>query len=305
MGPRARRVMAAMAFGVFVSITCLLGSGGGATAAAPDPIVLGSCATSVQGVPGQPVSLSPQAVTGIVTDAVRAVPVLGPPAAEGVAATLASLPPIPIGTVGTGTGQISGATIATAVIAALPALAPVLADAVRASLTSACEVVVQSVNTATAPKGDGSVPGSPGQAPGGQTNPGPAAPPAAQSPPAAGTASTPTVLGGAPPNRLTLYDPRLWTARSPMADYSSIPFASPGSYAPSPAVRYGGSVPGYNPGFGLPDTDTEIHKAGRAEALGLPGSDQVAVPMLLAVLALSGVTAALVRVWVLRRAVGR
>ncbi|MCA1655097.1 MAG: hypothetical protein LC635_01210 [Pseudonocardiaceae bacterium] len=92
-----------------------------------------------------------------------------------------------------------------------------------------------------------------------------------------------------------------------MADYSAIPFARAGLFAPSPGVRYGGGVPGYSPEFGILGTDTPPHDgvsvAGRAEALNPPDGRRIAFPVLLAVLALSGVTAALVRTWVLRRAV--
>jgi hypothetical protein len=90
-----------------------------------------------------------------------------------------------------------------------------------------------------------------------------------------------------------------------MADYSNIPFARPGLWAPSPGVRYGGGVPGYSPEFGIvgdsaPDDGVSV--AGRAEALSSPVGRRVEFPVLLAVLALSCVTAALVRTWVLRRA---
>jgi hypothetical protein len=64
-------------------------------------------------------------------------------------------------------------------------------------------------------------------------------------------------------------------------------------------------VPGYSPEFGIVgDTppDDGISVAGRAEALSPPKSQRVEFPVLLAVLFLSGVTAALVRTWVLRRA---
>jgi hypothetical protein len=88
-----------------------------------------------------------------------------------------------------------------------------------------------------------------------------------------------------------------------MVDYSSIPFARPGLFAPSPGVRYGGSVSGYTPQFGILPSDPDgVQTAGHADALGTPSSTKIALPVLLAVFALSGVTAALVRTWVLRRA---
>jgi hypothetical protein len=114
------------------------------------------------------------------------------------------------------------------------------------------------------------------------------------------------VLGGLGNLGIQLYGGGLWDyGRSPMADYSDIPFARAGLWAPSPGVRYGGSVPGYSPEFGIVgDTapDDGVSVAGRAEALSPPHSQRVEFPVLLAVLAMSGVTAALVRTWVLRRA---
>lgn len=103
------------------------------------------------------------------------------------------------------------------------------------------------------------------------------------------------------------------TGFAPMRDYSGIPMATAGLFTPSPGVRYGGQIPGYSPEFGIlgengpgGDPRSGVQNAGRAEALpsgpGMAGSDGATLPMLIAVLALSGVTAALVRTWVLRRA---
>jgi hypothetical protein len=91
-----------------------------------------------------------------------------------------------------------------------------------------------------------------------------------------------------------------------MVNYGNIPFARAGLFSPSPGVRYGGSVSGYTPQFGIlgaanPDA---VQAAGHAEALRPSGGTKIALPVLLAVLALSCVTAALVRTWVLRRAPG-
>ncbi|GHF57602.1 hypothetical protein FHX82_000194 [Amycolatopsis bartoniae] len=96
---------------------------------------------------------------------------------------------------------------------------------------------------------------------------------------------------------------------APMRDYSDIPYALAGLFAPSPGVRYGGQIPGYAPevgalGDGSGQQGRAVQNAGEAQALpgdghsSLPGD--VGLPMLIAVLALSGVSAALVRTWVLR-----
>lgn len=97
---------------------------------------------------------------------------------------------------------------------------------------------------------------------------------------------------------------------APIRDYSGIPYALAASWAPSPGIRYGGDIgdiPGYVPEAGALNPATRsagpVQNAGHAEALpagsepdGLP----LGLPTLVAVLALSVVTAGMVRSWVLR-----
>jgi hypothetical protein len=170
------------------------------------------------------------------------------------------------------------------------------------------------VNQAAAPVQDGTkavadasertvgglLPGSSSPGPGGGT------PGGGGSGPGAGVPGAPNQppIGGVAPGGWSLYPPGLsGLGRWPMAAYGSIPFAQAGLYSPSPGVRYGGSVPGYTPEFGILGTDDKdgVQAAGRAEALTPPEGQKIALPVLLAVLALSVVTAALVRTWVLRR----
>jgi hypothetical protein len=106
----------------------------------------------------------------------------------------------------------------------------------------------------------------------------------------------------------------LSTGYAPMRDYSGIPFAVSALWAPSPGLRYGGQIPGYAPQVGSleqqqskpqpgPGRPAEVvQNAGQAVALpgSAPSESSVGLPMLIAVLALSGVSAALVRAWVLR-----
>lgn len=327
MRRRVRGISAAIALLGACGVSLLAGSG---TATAAEPIVVGDCSSSVQGAPGQPVSLAPAAVLGVVTDAVRAVPLLGPPLAGTANQVFAALPPIPIGALPNGTGYITGGTIATAVVTEvkkIPLLGPVLGTVVttvQSQLTALCGVTVTGVNGAAAQVQDGvgALADASEQATGGLV---PTPPGAPQSPPGPGAPDSPGRPddGGGPagmpgPNQpplgsglpgpgFDLYQPGLWNfGRSPMADYSSIPFARPGLFAPSPGVRYGGGVPGYSPEFGILGADTPpddgVSVAGRAEALTPPEGERIALPVLLAVLALSCVTAALVRTWVLRRA---
>lgn len=323
MRRRVKSFVTAVALVFGMSVTLLASSG---TANAAEPIVIGSCAASIQGTPGQPVSLAPAAVLNVVVDAIRAIPLLGPLVATPAKKEIAKLPPIPIGAVPNGTGYITGGTIANAVNAELrkiPLLGPGIADLiglVQSQLTQLCTVTVTGVNEAAAPVQDGTaavadaseaatqdfIEGLPGGKPGGTPGGNPGSNPGTN-PGTGGGLPAPNqpVTGGAPGLGLDLYQPGLWDfGRSPMADYSNIPFARPGLWAPSPGVRYGGGVPGYSPEFGIigdSPADDGVSVAGQAEAISPPQNQRVEFPVLLAVLALSGVTAALVRTWVLRR----
>ncbi|MEU0796547.1 hypothetical protein ABZ342_41335 [Amycolatopsis sp. NPDC005961] len=144
--------------------------------------------------------------------------------------------------------------------------------------------------------------GGTGGAPQGGTPQGTTPIPDANSPLLPGFSSSP-VFGGFPFS--------IGTGYAPMRDYSGIPFATAGLFTPSPAIRYGSQIPGYAPQYGLTGPDQNaaagnsgIQTAGRAEALpsGSDGfTDGSNLPLLIAVLALSGVSAGLVRTWVLRR----
>ncbi|ANN14262.1 hypothetical protein SD37_00395 [Amycolatopsis orientalis] len=100
------------------------------------------------------------------------------------------------------------------------------------------------------------------------------------------------------------------TGYAPMRDYSSIPMAMAGLFSPSPGLRYGSQIPGYAPQFGISAEgengtgNPDVHNAGQAEALPNVSdgfTQDGKLPLLIAVLALSGVSAGLVRTWVLRR----
>ncbi|MGH3622571.1 MAG: hypothetical protein ACRDQ5_12380 [Sciscionella sp.] len=109
-------------------------------------------------------------------------------------------------------------------------------------------------------------------------------------------------------------------ALSPSALYGNLPFVTSGMFRTNGA-GFGDQVPGFSPQFGMLDQNEltgqtgqtgqssnaadPVQNTGKAEALdrdtGDKGND-VGLPLLVAVLALSGVTATLVRTWVLRRA---
>lgn len=125
--------------------------------------------------------------------------------------------------------------------------------------------------------------------------------------PSGGTAGTPGSTGGS----LSNLNPG---GTVPRRDYSNIPAAAAGE-AVAPGIRYGqaGTLPGdaslpqaggQEAQSGQSGQGADIRAAGNAESLSNPGggSDDVQLPMLLAVIVLAGVTAGLVRTWVLRRA---
>jgi hypothetical protein len=331
MRTRLTRLLSAGA--VVFAVGAAGAAAGSGAAVAAEPVVVGSCATTVQGAPGTPVSLSPAAVLDPVVQLIRAIPLLGPPLADPFRQTFSALPPIPIGVIPTGTGVVTGGEIADKVnaeLAKLPLLGPIivtLSTGVRTELTKLCGVTMQGVNAVAAPVQDGSkaiadgsqqavgaIPGLPG------AKPSPNEPPQTGKP--GGEPATPPgtpvdrqdpfipVGGDDGPLDVPLYGSNPWGGnfgRVPLFGYGSLPFAIPGQYAPSPGVRYGGGVAGYRPGHGTSGADDSdgVQTAGRAQAL--PGIGRmgggVAAPVLLAVLLLSCVTGALVRTWVLRRAV--
>ncbi|HWC80198.1 MAG TPA: hypothetical protein VG756_09575 [Pseudonocardiaceae bacterium] len=338
MGMQRRWARLAAASGLTLAVASggvLAGSG---AAVAATPVIIGSCATSVQGAPGTPVELSPAAVVQPITNLVDAVPILGPGLAAPFKQAFLALPPIPLGALPTGSGTISGAQVANAVVAQLnniPLLGPILGTlvtSVRSTLTDTCNVLVTGVNGAAGAAQDGTAaiangsqqvqqslglaPASGGasgsgggasQSGGGSGSSGSGGGGAASQMPVSNSAPVGGLSGdsgyAAWPSDLL----GIGSATSPFERYAGIPFAEAGLFAPSPGVRYGGDVSGYSPGYGVlgqgNNNSDDVQTAGHATALGgigsLPGG--VGLPMLLAVLALSGVTAGLVRTWVLRR----
>jgi hypothetical protein len=197
-------------------------------------------------------------------------------------------------------------------------------------LGSLCTITVNVVNTAVAPLPvvgppvagavndtvTGTTNGLANALPGQQASPPPASQdggaksqpaPAAQGAPAAAVIpapNSPVLTVGAPGLGLLPFSS---PGYAPIRDYSGIPYALAASWAPSPGIRYGGDIPGYAPESGALNPAARgagpVQNAGRAEALpsgpeqdGLP----LGLPMLAAVLALSVVTAGMVRSWVLR-----
>ncbi|NKQ53241.1 hypothetical protein HFP15_10135 [Amycolatopsis sp. K13G38] len=133
--------------------------------------------------------------------------------------------------------------------------------------------------------------------------------------------TVPQTGGTAAPGGVTPGVSGTGTATAPPRNYGNIPAAVPGLTIPN----YGNAIPGYGTsptdryptstplGGGQPlpqigslggaSGQTDVRDAGNANSLAAPepASDVVRLPMLLAVVALAGVSAALVRTWVLRK----
>ncbi len=214
----------------------------------------------------------------------------------------------------------------------------VLTGTINALLGTVCKVTVNVVNTVVAPvpvvggpaaealngavdgttkaltggeKAPGTQPAPGKPAPGGPQQGGPGAPQGGTPPGSPGipAVNSPLLPGTFTPN----FGGLPWgvsTGYAPMRDYSNVPMAMAGLFTPSPGLRYGGQVPGYAPQYGLDSAlqngagNPDVQNAGQAEALpsvsdGLTQDGKL--PLLIAVLALSGVSAGLVRTWVLRR----
>lgn len=199
------------------------------------------------------------------------------------------------------------------VVAPVPVVGPPLAGAINntaKAATSGATAGTQGLTGAIAPqKGNQPAPQNPPSSGGAPQNGGSNGAPAGQAPVYQIPGSSSPVLDGGSPATFSFL-PFGSDGYAPMRDYSDVPYALAGLFAPSPGVRYGGQLPGYAPevgalGNGSSQQGKPVQNTGQAEALpgsnaGLPGD--VGLPMLIAVLTLSGVSAALVRTWVLRGA---
>jgi hypothetical protein len=243
-----------------------------------------------------------------------------------VTGTLLGLAPIDLGIVGQATTVLTSAVggllntvckvtvhVVNTVVSPLPGVGAPAASAINQGVEGLTSGAQQGLSAVTGGgKQQSPAPGSGGNPQQPPSQGGPGAPqggtprgttpiPDANSPLLPGFATSP-VFGGFPFT--------VGTGYAPMRDYGGIPFATAGLFTPSPAIRYGSQIPGYAPQFGLTGPDdtaagnSGIQTAGRAEALpsaqdGFTNGSNL--PLLIAVLALSGVSAGLVRTWVLRR----
>jgi hypothetical protein len=291
MANRARRATAVGATAFVLAGSALLGMPGTASAAETKTVPCGSTVTAKPG--------------------------------DHVTGTLLGLAPIDLGIVGQATtvltSTVSGllntvckvtVNVVNTVVSPVPVVGAPAASAINQGVQGLTNGAQQALTgggrqQSPAPGTGGNQQNPPSQggpgAPQGGTPQGATPIPDANSPLLPGFATSP-MFGGFPFS--------VGTGYAPMRDYGGIPFATAGLFTPSPAIRYGSQIPGYAPQFGLTGPNdpaagnSGIQTAGRAEALpsaqdGFTNGSNL--PLLIAVLALSGVSAGLVRTWVLRR----
>ncbi|UUV28121.1 hypothetical protein NQK81_25245 [Amycolatopsis roodepoortensis] len=227
--------------------------------------------------------------------------------------------PIDLGTVGPVSTVLSSVlgtvckvtvTVVNTVVAPVPVVGAPAAEALNGAVSGTHEALTgggAKPAPGTQPQPGKPAPGTPGS--GGPQTGGPGAPAQSGAPAQGGipAANSPLLPGTFTPNFGNLP----WgisTGYAPMRDYSSIPMATAGLFSPSPGLRYGGQIPGYTPQFGVTtenqNGNPDVQTAGQAEALPSVSdgfTQDGKLPLLIAVLALSGVSAGLVRTWVLRR----
>ena len=262
--------IAALLFGASASF------GAGTAIAAP---LIGTCGGEVEGEPGTPVALR-LAGSELVT--------VGEVPASGSAKLSASKLPV-LG------GAVCSVT-ATAVETAAPVTAPV---------QETLEPVGEAVGVAPAPAPAQSAPAQPAPA-----QPAPVQQPDAASDPlpAASDPLPATPVPAAMPFGPVLaadFTPQLGSdfGQITFYDYSRLFTASPSAFGSVSSPDLFGSSPtfgilGAEDAAGAAGAAQDVAAAGRAQALPTQGADRVALPVLVAVLMLSAVTAALVRSWV-------
>ncbi|WP_284743492.1 hypothetical protein [Amycolatopsis sp. RTGN1] len=287
-----RKFLTVTALAAFVTGSALLSTG---TASASQQVVSGSCTGTVTGQMGDQVAIDGASVKTLVTNGANNAGTLaiGSWAGDSIAKNHA----IPVGQVPNAAGgEATGAAIGKAVRTALAASGTwglgldwnKTLNSVESTVAKGCNLTLLAANY-VAP----STPGQPGA--GGTGTP---------------QGGTGTVPGGSSGNLSNLNPGNAaGSGTAPMRDYGGIPTATAGT-AVAPGVRYpaDGSLPG---DASAPQGDTgaqsgqgaDIRDAGNAQSLASPGSsNDVQLPMLLAVIVLAGVSAGLVRTWVLRRA---
>lgn len=289
-----RKILTATALAAFLAGGAFLSTG---TASAATTLA-GTCSGAVNGSMGDTVAIQGSSVKELVRKGARdyvnshlwtALSVWP----DSLADTIAAKGALPVGQVpnaagGTIAGPAIGGVVATALkgangLGVLDSTKNEVLSSISAHVAQGCGLTTVATNyVAPGQQGTGTTPGGTATVPGGTT----------------GNLSNlnPGTAGGT-------------GGSAPMRDYSGIPTATAGT-AVAPGARYpaNGTLPGdaSAPQAGQGDQTGQsagIRDAGNAQSLASnSASNDVQLPMLLAVIVLAGVTAALVRTWALRRA---
>lgn len=287
MGRRSRATVVAG------TVALLFGAGASFGAASAAAVTGTECGGTVRGAPGESVSVNPDGLLGLGPDRL---------------VTVGSVP-------SSGSSTINVTSALGGLLGPLAPQCTLVAEAIEPvreavePVRKAAEPVLEAAEGVTGP-----LPGvsDPEPQPAPETNE-----PAAGS---NGTANRPAAPAPAPqfgpfvpagldlgPVQAGVYD---FSSLS-LYDYSQLFSASAGGFGQLPSSNlFGGSdLFGHSPEFGMYGagggaTASDVAAAGRAQALPAEGADRVALPVLVAVLMLSGVTAALVRSRVVRPSKG-
>lgn len=304
-----RRALTTIGVAGFVAGAALLGVTGTATAVTS----AASCSGAVAGDVGEAVTLKSAAVQDYVVESVRGgleAPLLGIKneqtrmreafeAGKFEPISLTKLPNKP-------RTSFTGTKVAEAVLAKLDTNAKTKdisqdernREKITEVIVENCGLTLKATNY-VAPRPATTAPpaaGQPaGQAPSARTSP--------KSPAATQGATRGTRGSSASPSELMKYG--TGDARAPRRDYGGLPFAVPGTVPGNENSAKQFTTPGLAGDLGVlwPEaaSGADVSNAGNAEAIEAdPAAQAVQLPILLAVVALAGVGAALVRTWVLR-----
>ncbi|SDJ85507.1 hypothetical protein SAMN04487820_102382 [Actinopolyspora mzabensis] len=308
-----RRAAAATAAGAVVATSGFLGGG---VAAAADPVVIGTCTEDVTSAEhGQPIVVSPRALDSRVKDAAGLTFPLDFDRIDRIHQQFLRTAPIRIGEVTAEEQHFSGSALADALANRIAGLAAVedRGDTMNFHVGNLAVTCLGGVNVPGQPKPEPSEPSpTPDEPTTGQPTESP-------DPGSSGdekrNPGTPGSGSGGDPTTDPIDDQPQRQAGGPGSNYS------PGSaeqVAPSEYAYVPGSLPpwsdsrfgetsGGEPATGDLRTGDEhnqqdrVREAGSAQALPTGSGERVALPVLLAAVSLAGVTAALIRTWVLRR----
>lgn len=304
-GRRALRRLAAA--GLVGSALTASGLVGGVTATAAGPVVVDTCTEEAPSTTfGQPIVAGPDALDAKVKQATLLVFPFQFDRADKARQQFLNTAPVPLGNVTEQDQSFSGTQLADALaprIASLPALED-KGDTVNWHVRNLAALgCISGADVAGQPEPAPAPPPST-QPPADQPPPSQPQPdPTSQQPETTSGTSGP---GTAAPDPAPLPSGKSFTPgpakRVVPPDYAYVP----GSLPPWSETRFG-QAPGQNPAVGdlLPGDgkarQEQVRAAGSAKPLPADPSSRVALPVLVAAVALAGVTSALVRTWVLRR----